>query len=175
MPRSSPRAKRVLRKRGSGSPRKKSPKKKSPTKKRRSSSGRRRAMVTRGYHHRSLSSRRYRAGNVTVEELQNWIDTFKGDHANPELLKQNIFEFMTKDNVPDKVLVGNQTSSPTDADLKGIQSSVAMFLHEGVEQGELDFDPWNELSNNSNNIQKARMYIMSKISRITPTAVEDEM
>ena len=51
MPRSSPRAKRVLRKRGSGSPRKKSAtKKQSPKKRRRSSRG-----VTRG------PLRRYRA------------------------------------------------------------------------------------------------------------------
>ena len=88
MPRSSPRAKRVRRKRGSGSPRKK----KSPTTKkpRRSSSGRR-AMVTRGYHNRSLSPRRYRAAaeEDPVEYLCLVINLLKSDSATFE--EPNIF------------------------------------------------------------------------------------
>jgi hypothetical protein len=97
MPRSSPRAK--LRKRGSGSPRKK----KSPTKKRHSSSGRRRSVVTRGYHHRSLSRspRRYRATEgedilrksfpaASVEEIRKQVKKAKGHigHAKRELRKK---------------------------------------------------------------------------------------
>ena len=110
----------------------------------------------------------YRMEGITERDVETWINNFKGKHCNPQKMKENILIFLKTDDVDDKVLIGNQNKQ----DLESIQSSVAMFLYQGFEQGSLDFDPWTDLRDN---MQKAREYIRTNMSLITPAAVEDAM